>query len=659
MASRKDKEALGAYIKNLREKKGFSLDQVCEGLCTSQQLSKLEKGEKATSKLLQDALLERLGVGAEDYEQYLSPEDYDRWEMRQRILHRIIWAQTEPARELLKEYYCRYAKDSEGSPWITDRLERQFCLSAWAQIRVLEEAPDKELGAIIDEAVSLTMPGPWEKPLKEQAFSFKELNLLLEAERYRRGGPLAKHYKEILSYMEASGADYLGMAKIYPKAAYLLCSSGPETTGETEEGLLRYCGHAIEILRNSMRLYYLWELLDLREQYLGRQPGSSAQIGGGKGTQEIFKEKEGRETSLKFSNTPEGIPEEESDDSAYVYRITRAWKRVLETIYAEFQMPKATVSYCYLYTEKGVSCINDVVRIRRRMLGMSRKALCDGICDEKTLRRLERKETSPQRAVTLALFERLGLPDTLIHTELVTASPQARRLMAKLRWYDNNLETQKAEALLSQIRSLISADIRCNQQMLVQQEANLQKLQKKTDNETYRRRLQEALELTLPLEVFLQKGEKYLTYQEQTCIQNMMQGMDKESEEFWICMERFQEMYRPVAEGELLETVNGIYGFIMRYVQSELGNHGEYDLSDQYLQLLLEEDLRTYRMPSIADCLYARWWNYTQRKQRGIPTCRDLDTETELSNCIQLSRLSKLTSDESFFKGKLQYEKEK
>lgn len=98
MASRKDKEALGAYIKNLREKKGFSLDQVCEGLCTSQQLSKLEKGEKATSKLLQDALLERLGVGAEDYEQYLSPEDYDRWEMRQRILHRIIWAQTEPAR---------------------------------------------------------------------------------------------------------------------------------------------------------------------------------------------------------------------------------------------------------------------------------------------------------------------------------------------------------------------------------------------------------------------------------------------------------------------------------------------------------------------------------------------------------------------------------
>ena len=91
--------------------------------------------------------------------------------------------------------------------------------------------------------------------------------------------------------MEASGADYLGMAKIYPKAAYLLCSSGPETTGETEEGLLRYCGHAIEILRNSMRLYYLWELLDLREQYLGRQRGAPPKSGAEREPKKFSKKK--------------------------------------------------------------------------------------------------------------------------------------------------------------------------------------------------------------------------------------------------------------------------------------------------------------------------------------------------------------------------------
>lgn len=114
MVSRKDKEIFGAYIKNLREKKVFSLDQVCEGLCTSQQLFHVERGEKVISKQLQDALLERLGVGAEDYEQYLSPEDYDRWEMRQRILHRIVWSRTRSARELLREYYFRYAAGSGG-----------------------------------------------------------------------------------------------------------------------------------------------------------------------------------------------------------------------------------------------------------------------------------------------------------------------------------------------------------------------------------------------------------------------------------------------------------------------------------------------------------------------------------------------------------------
>lgn len=630
MRDKKDRESLGIYLKTLREKKGYSLDQVCEGLCTPQQLSKLEKGDKATSKLLQDTLLERLGVGAEDYEHYLSHEAYDHWEMRQRILHWIVWGKPEPARALLKEYYCRYAKDSEGSPKVTDRLERQFCLSIWAQIRILERAAGEELGAIIDEAAGLTMPALWQKPLKEQALSFKELNLILEAERYRKGGPRAEHYMEVLAYMETSGADYLGMAKIYPKAVCLLCECGTGTVGRDAESLLAYCDRAVEFLRNALRLYHLWELLDIRGRYLKRILDDPAGSGG---------------------RAAAGEP-------ARLYQENEAWKNALESVYAKFHMPKATLSYCYLYIEKNVSCVNDVIRIRRRMLGMERKALCEGICDEKTLMRLENRKANPQRAVAAALFERLGLAGTLSRTALVTESPEAKRLMAKQRRYINNHDTEKADAILEQIKSLISVDIRCNRQVLMQQEANLQRQRGEIDNETYCRKMRATLELTLPFNAFLREGEKYLTHQEQMCIQNMMQGMDKEGGEFWTCMERFQEMYRPAAESELLETMNGIYGFVMRYVQSELGNHGEYDQSDRYVDTMLAEELHSYRLPSIARCLYARWWNFTQRKQRGIPTSRELDAETELSNCIQLSRLSKLTSDESFFMGKLRHERE-
>ena len=89
MIYRTEREAFGAYISDLRDGRGYALEQVCEGLCTAQRLFQLETGKQSAGKLLQDAILERLGVGAEDYEHFLHYEEYGKWEMRQRILHRI------------------------------------------------------------------------------------------------------------------------------------------------------------------------------------------------------------------------------------------------------------------------------------------------------------------------------------------------------------------------------------------------------------------------------------------------------------------------------------------------------------------------------------------------------------------------------------------
>ena len=71
MRDAKERKHFGAYINKLRLQLGFQLEQTGDGLCTEQMLSYLENGKKTAPKLLQDALLERLGVGAEDYEHYL------------------------------------------------------------------------------------------------------------------------------------------------------------------------------------------------------------------------------------------------------------------------------------------------------------------------------------------------------------------------------------------------------------------------------------------------------------------------------------------------------------------------------------------------------------------------------------------------------------
>lgn len=620
-----DREAFGAFITELRRKHDFTLEQVCEGLCTPQQLSRFEKGEKAAPKLLQDALLERLGIGEEIYEHYLNYEAYDQWEMRQRILHRISYGETGRARELLGEYCSLYGGDTDGGITFIQRLERQFYLSMQAQIRRMEGAGREELYALLEEAVHLTVSVPWEKPLRGRVLSFKELNLLLEMEEYRKEGVWTEHYREIVDYMEESGADAAGMAKIYPKAVYCLCRSIQKQGLMEEEKLLHYCRRGIEILRDSCRTYYLWELLDLRAGCLER---------------------------LRLQALGDGDTEK-AEGIARAGRENAGWKGVLEKVYGEYRIPKETLHYCYLYVEKGVFCISDVIRIRRRMLQMTAEELCEGICDVKTLRRLENRRSNSQRAVVEALFERLGLARDLTRTELVTADPEARRLMSVLRNDMNDYKVEGAHVLLEQIRARVSAEIRSNQQALMRGELNIQRFRKEISDEAYCRQMKEALEMTLPYDAFLREGEKYLTYEEQACIQNRMHKMDPSGEEFRICMKRFEEMYHSVVQDEMLGTKVGVYTLIMGYVGSEMGNRGEYDRSNEYIENILEEELRSHRMYSIASCLYDRWWNNSQRERSNIPVRKELKNEEELTKCILLSQLSKQERRESFYREKL------
>ncbi|HBA46507.1 MAG TPA: hypothetical protein DCZ91_01620 [Lachnospiraceae bacterium] len=639
MIYRTEREAFGAYISDLREERKYAMEQVCDGLCTAQRLFQLETGKQSAGKLLQDAILERLGVGAEDYEHYLHYKEYGKWEMRQRILHRISCGKAVWAKELLEEYSRLYGGDSKGGKAVGDRLERQFYLSMWAQIRHMEGAEDAEMRAILEEAVQLTVPGLWEKPLRGRVLSLKEWNLILEAEKCKEGGGEEIHYREIMACLEDAALDTVGMAKIYPKAVCFLCGCIAEKDEAMEAELFGYCNRAVEILRDASRMYYLWEILELREQYLEHRTGNSLEERLETGE---YKEENGRSKNADF---------------AELHVENAGWKKALEDIYADYRIQKETFHYCYLYLEKGVSCISDVVRTRRRMLGIKAEELCRGICDIKTLRRLENRKRATQRAIVEQLFERLGLPGEMIRTELVTESPEVRQMMEKLRSYGNERDTEKEEMVLSRIKKMVSTEIRCNRQALMRKEINLRKNRGEINREDYYRQMRTALELTLPFEVFLQEGEKYMTYEEQACIQNIMQEMDKESNEFEKCMKRFEEIYRPVADGELLGTVSGVYGFVMGYVASEMGNCGELERADRYGEVMLREELRSRRLVSLASGLYDRWWNYTERKRKGIPTDRILDGEEELTKCILLSNLGKRMLYESFYKKALEEEK--
>ena len=72
-------------------------------------------------------------------------------------------------------------------------------------------------------------------------------------------------------------------------------------------------------------------------------------------------------------------------------------------------MPAYMRDCVYLYQQRWVFYIGDVLRIRREMYGLTQKELCSGICSVKTLRRAEKKESNMQQAYLGALLRRLGL----------------------------------------------------------------------------------------------------------------------------------------------------------------------------------------------------------------------------------------------------------
>ena len=585
--------------------------KLCEGLCTSRIISYMEQGERYPELMLRDRLFARLGIDPDDYSQLLDCQEYDQWLARQTVVHQLFRDNMPEAAKALREY--------EAVCNMEDPLERQFFLDMQFQIRRREHAPEKELAELCRQAAVQTMKSVTMQNLCRKALSVQEINLLMEKEWYRAEGRRSKFFLAVIEYLETHHLDEVNRAKIYPKAVLYWCRSCMETELKEPERLrlLESCNRAIELLRNRGRLYYFWELLELREKL--------------------------------FACLAADHPEMERAEQE-----NRLWKETLEELYTEYGVEKQTCHEGFLYVSKHAECINDVIRIRRKMLGLSQQKLCEGLCDVKTLRRLEHRQTTPQRPIVTQLLMRLGLPGELRYTDVLTDKPELTELLWKMRDANLVFQVQAAADWWDKLRQELPLMQRLNRQKLLGEETMMAWKRGELQREEYCRRLREAIELSLPLRAFLQPGEKYLTKGEQDYIRNRMRGLEPDGEEFQICMHRFEEMYRPYMHNERIETMIGIFEFIMSYVGSELGNRGEFDASDEYSRFIAEESLRERRFRFLPGAIYEQWWNATERRKRGIPVKLKLDGERELSKCVILSQIEKNAHDERFYRKRLQ-----
>ncbi len=606
------------FLKHVRKEQNVLLEQLSRGLMTVSNLARIEKGQRPISKSMRDCLLGRLGIASDLYENMLNIEDYAIWERQRCILCAIEFKETEKAQELIQNY--------EMQDLTKDKVQQQFCLMMKAEILKQQKADSSAIRACYEAAVKCTIPDIEYMSYEKIVLSIQEINVVLEYVYSHKEMDFEKKCKVLLDFVERTTYDTLSKVKIYPKIVYYYlreayANNNVPITKNAMIVYLQICDRAIEMLRDSGRAYYLLELLEIKIKLL-------------------------EEMSVQFENEDQALKENIQESKNFV--------KLLKSLCAEYHVPAYMQDSTYLYRQRWMFYVGDVLRIRRNMYGITQKKLCEGICSVRTLRRTEKKEANMQQEVLGKLLRKLGISKEFQRARLVTNDREVLKLREEIAVCRNNREPDKARMLLKLMKERVSMDIPENKQYFLEAEASLDWMEGKITRKEFIVREEEALRCTLKVKRLYNLDEVYLTEMEMLCIRKRIQGIEQGEKE-----KRIHFLLNFLEWCEKKSTLSdciSMYEFTIVCLVSELGNIGEYELSNNLSEKALIESLRQKRIWIIADCLYNIMWNENEQQERiEQPLNKKIMTE-RLQQCILLSHFCKQILDEKFYYSKTIYQ---
>lgn len=601
------------FLKRIRKEENVYLEQLAEGLMTVSQLARIEKGQRPIPKNMRDRLQGRLGVASDLYENLLNIEDHAAWEHQRNILCAIEQRDTKRAKELIIAY--------EKEAPVHDKIKQQFCLMMMAEVLKQQEIDQCEIADCYRKAVKHTVPDVEDLCLEKKLLSIQEINMILEYQFYHKGEDFAVKCRDLMTFVENAVYDDLSKVKVYPKIVYYYLqenfSEQHQMASESLEDGLRVCNQAIEMLRDTGRAFYLLELLEIKLKILERM----------------------------------GAMLSENEELRVEYQQSMDLANLLRELSVEYNVPAYMQDCTYLYQQRWVFYIGDVLRIRREMYGLTQKELCEGICSVRTLRRAEKKEANMQREALGVLLRKLGLSKEFQRARLVTNDREVLRLRKEILICRNNRDFIKCRELLNQIQCRISLEIPENRQYLKDLEASLDWKEGKISNEEFAIREEKALQCTLNTAKLTRIDEIYLTELEILCIRkiiSILEGAEKRK-----CIDFLVHLCDQIWKKDTLSDCIAMYEHIMPFVASDLGNRGEYQIAIELDRKILRESLMCKRIWTIGNALYDILWN-ENKQMTEIELLVDKTKMTErLRQCLLLSHFCRQSFNEKFYYNKL------
>lgn len=470
-------QVCGIILREERQKRNISRDNLASGLLSGAALGKIESGKAGWRMLMGTILLQRMGLIPENFEMVASSDELERWRKREDICLLIPDRPSEAERRI-QEYRRSYTMREPG--------EEQFLFKAEFILRLTEKGDGQGIGAAEDllllagKAVSCTIAGDWEKEMESLLLAPAEMEAILlvgAAEMLCGRKSKAKSLQQaVWKYPEAHQWKDRAAAGILPQAALL----GMTLAMEEGESRLAYeqGRKALELLRRSFRHSYLLPLLKMLEK----------------------------------------IPRQELDEEERAYlKQAETFRDTFERIYRQYDYPGERIWQGISVENIGEAGV--ILKMLRKFSGKSKaKAVYDGEDQVVTVRQLEKIESGVHKP-SFENYQRLirqygkqaGWTTAMLETdsaEVLELRQEIASLVALCQWDQVKWELEKLRRKVNPEYPRVKQELLFLEAILIEEETN--------DLKKSLEMLQEALRITIPN---LEAGDKkWWVYQREETI---------------------------------------------------------------------------------------------------------------------------------------------
>lgn len=358
-------QQLGIMLLKEREKMGEKQKNIADGIISVSDLCRVEHGTMETEYFTLQALFERLGKSIDKLELAVSSSEYEAIAYRSKIERSIVEWNYELLTKQISEYQayidCRrpihrqYIAALHAILWYVKEQNYEFCLRG------------------LEQALACTLKSDWRQKVssghrlcRQEIWIILAITYCLWKLGHTEG--LLGQTEQLYSFILHHYTDAEEQVKVYPHCAWLLGQLYLEQNRVEEAYII--CEKGKKSLLENGSLSPLWEMLELEE------------------------------ACLEKADRQEEVLQCRKYQKAVAFLYEAAGAHLESNMMAAFM--KSSFQGEFIIT-------NELVKDLRAAQEISQEALCENICAQETLSRIEKGKRSPNKKNLYKLLKRMGM----------------------------------------------------------------------------------------------------------------------------------------------------------------------------------------------------------------------------------------------------------